>query len=156
MMLKRRTQTGLKKDRGAALVEFAIILPLLIVLLFGIMEASWAFAQVNDVRHGAREGARLAAVDFGTTAAIRTEVCDRMDRTSASPISVTLDTVSGVAYRGSTAHIQVDLTYVSLTGVLDTVFGGSVFSTDIEFRLEQPIDPTVATWNGDKGTAPCV
>ncbi len=156
MMLKGRTQAGLKKDRGGALVEFAIILPLLIVLLFGIMVASWAFAQVNDVRHGAREGARLAAVDFGTTAAIRTEVCDRMDRTSASPISVTLDTVSGTPYRGSTAHIQVDLTYVSLTGVLDTVFGGSVFSTDIEFRLEQPIDPAVATWNGDKGTAPCV
>jgi hypothetical protein len=156
MMFKGQTRTGLKKDRGAALVEFAIVLPLLIVLLFGIMEASWAFAQVNDVRHGAREGARLAAVDFGTTAAIRTEVCDRMDRTGASTITVTLDTVSGGAYRGGTAEIGVDLTYSSLTGVLDTIFGGSVFTTDIEFRLEQPIDPALASWVGDKGTAPCV
>lgn len=153
MMLKGQTSTGLKKDKGAALVEFAIILPLLIVLLFGIMEASWAFAQVNDVRHGAREGARLAAVDFGTTAEIVFEVCDRMDRTGASTINVSLASVSGDRFRGETAQIQVDLTYSSLTGVLDTIFGGSVFSTDIEFRLEQPIDPTMAEWTD--GSLPC-
>ena len=145
MRFKGQTRTGLKKDRGAALVEFAIILPLLIVLLFGIMEASWAFAQVNDLRHGAREGARLAAVDFGSTAAIRTEVCDRMDRTGASTITVTLAPIAGAGSRGDTAQIGVALTYSSLTGVLDTVFGGSVFNTNIEFRLEQPIDPAIAT-----------
>ncbi len=37
-------------ERGAALVEMAIILPLLVVLIFGGIEASWAFAQANDVQ----------------------------------------------------------------------------------------------------------
>ena len=56
--MKMRSQ-----ESGAALVEMAVILPLLVLLLFGVIEASWAFAQANDVRHGAREGARLAAVE---------------------------------------------------------------------------------------------
>ena len=57
----------------------AFTLPLLLLLLFGIIEASWAFSQQNNIRHGAREGARLAAVDYGTVATIGQEVCDRMD-----------------------------------------------------------------------------
>ncbi len=71
-------------DKGASLVEMAFTLPLLLLLLFGIIEASWAFSQQNNIRHGAREGARLAAVDFGTVAIVGQEVCDRMDVIAAT------------------------------------------------------------------------
>jgi Flp pilus assembly protein TadG len=47
-----------RSQRGAALVELAVILPLFVLLIFGMIEAGWAFAQANDVRHGAREGRR--------------------------------------------------------------------------------------------------
>lgn len=43
---------------------------------------SWAFAQLNDVRFGAREGARAAAVDIGDIGDIATlgqSTCDSMD-----------------------------------------------------------------------------
>ena len=70
----------LNREKGAALVDFAIILPLLIVMLFGILEASWAFAQQNDVRHGTREAARLAAVNYGDVQAVAQEACARMDK----------------------------------------------------------------------------
>ena len=140
-------------DRGAALVEFAIILPLLLVLLFGIMEASWAFAQVNDIRHGAREGARLAAVDAGNAATIRTAVCDRMDRSGSSTIDVSFAAVTGTGLRGDTGRVNVAVTYSSLTGFLDTIFGGSVWTSEIEFRLEQPVTGTAAWWGAS--TASC-
>ena len=42
-------------ERGASLVEFAILAPLLIVLVLGIVEFGWLFSQNNDVRHGPRE-----------------------------------------------------------------------------------------------------
>jgi Flp pilus assembly protein TadG len=54
-----------KSERGANLVEFALVAPFLILLLFGIIEFAWVFAQDLTVKHGAREGARLAAVTFG-------------------------------------------------------------------------------------------
>ena len=75
----KTTQGQKRREQGASLVEFAVILPLLVMLIFGVIEASWAFAQHNDVRHGAREGARLSAVDHGTLPQIGQEVCDRMD-----------------------------------------------------------------------------
>ena len=52
------------REDGASLVEFAVVLPLLILLVFGIMEAGWLFAQQVEIRNAAREGARLAVVDF--------------------------------------------------------------------------------------------
>lgn len=39
-------------QRGAALVEFAILLPLLLVVVMGIIEFGYALAQQLDVRHG--------------------------------------------------------------------------------------------------------
>ena len=66
-----------KGERGAALVEMAMIFPVIIMLLFGVIEMSWLFAQANDVRHGAREGARLAAVNFGDTTAMGPRVGKR-------------------------------------------------------------------------------
>ena len=62
-----------KGDEGAALVEFALIAPILFLLIFGVIEFGWAFSQNMDVRHGARETARLAAVNYGTRHRQRTD-----------------------------------------------------------------------------------
>ena len=45
-------------EKGANLVEFALVMPFLLILLFGIVEFAWVFATNLDVKHGAREGAR--------------------------------------------------------------------------------------------------
>ena len=45
------------REKGASLVEFAVVLPLLILLVFGIMEAGWLFAQQVEVRNAAEENA---------------------------------------------------------------------------------------------------
>ena len=95
----RAIGTNLAK-RGANLVEFAILAPLLVMLLFGIIEFAWIFAQNLYVRHGAREGARLAAVNFpagvnnggARTAANRpalvNETCGRMDLATGATVEV--------------------------------------------------------------------
>jgi Flp pilus assembly protein TadG len=142
-----------RSERGAALVEFAIILPLVVLLLFGIVEASWAFSQANDARHGAREGARLAAVDWGDFGAIGTEVCDRMD-IGGSIVTVTLAAATSPAEagnRGSEGRITVQVTYQSITGFLDGWLGGKQITSDIDFNLEQPITGEAAWWHGGVG-----
>ena len=47
-----------KKDKGASAVEFALILPILVILVFGIVELGLAFNQYITITHAAREGAR--------------------------------------------------------------------------------------------------
>jgi Flp pilus assembly protein TadG len=59
-----------KKEDGAAAVEFALIVGLLAILVFGLLEYGLAFWQVQNLRAATREGARVAAVG-GDDAAIR-------------------------------------------------------------------------------------
>lgn len=51
-----------KGQKGAAAVEFAIVLPLLMTLLFGIIEMGFVMNRWITVTHAAREGVRRLAV----------------------------------------------------------------------------------------------
>jgi Flp pilus assembly protein TadG len=56
-----------KKRRGAVLVEFALIVPLLIMLLLGILEFGVMVMHQLTLEQAAREGSRLAAVRNSVT-----------------------------------------------------------------------------------------
>ena len=58
---KRRGRKGRSGSRGAVLVEFALVFPLLVMFLLGIVTAGLAYNQKLDVTHATREGARYAA-----------------------------------------------------------------------------------------------
>jgi Flp pilus assembly protein TadG len=53
----------LRNEKGTALVEFAMILPILALLLFGLIDFGKAFNYWNDETHLAAEGARWAVVN---------------------------------------------------------------------------------------------
>ena len=63
-------------ERGAALVEFALVLPLLLVVIAGIVDFGFLFQRYEVVTNAAREGARLASLPSynGQTALIRAHV----------------------------------------------------------------------------------
>lgn len=50
-----------RNDGGAALVEMALVLPLLVMLLFGIVSAGMAYNHQLALTHAAREAARFGA-----------------------------------------------------------------------------------------------
>lgn len=53
--------TRARGESGATLIEMAIILPLLVMLVLGIVTAGIAFGQANALQTAAREGARFGA-----------------------------------------------------------------------------------------------
>jgi Flp pilus assembly protein TadG len=62
-------------ERGAALVEFALALPLLLVVIAGIVDFGFAFQRYEVVTNAAREGARMAVLPVGySTSEIQTRV----------------------------------------------------------------------------------
>lgn len=66
---------GRQDQRGAALAEFALILPILIVIVFGLWELGRVFDHWLVVTNAAREGARYAAAgDADTIADVRDRV----------------------------------------------------------------------------------
>lgn len=62
-----------RTDRGAAAVEFALVVPFLLLIVFGIVNFGFVFAQQLSLSNGARQAARYAVVDGPTCAQIRTE-----------------------------------------------------------------------------------
>ena len=66
----RRVGTSGRRDGGAALVEMALVLPLLLMLLVGIVSAGIAYNHQLSLAHSAREagryGATLPVSNFGT------------------------------------------------------------------------------------------
>ena len=58
-----RNSHGIRKgDRGATAVEFALVLPLFVLLLFGIIDFGRYFFVQHTVQFATREGTRLALV----------------------------------------------------------------------------------------------
>lgn len=109
-----------RRDDGASAVELALVLPILLVLVLGIMEFGWAFNGWITVTGAAREGARIAAVDednaevqsavLAHTTTFPTSPTVTIDR-SAGSVSVTvvgqLPPLVGF-FRSSDWHIEAD------------------------------------------------
>lgn len=58
-----------RDDRGAAAVEFALVLPLLLTVVFGIVEFGWTFGQQVSLGNAAREAARTMAIHWAESGA---------------------------------------------------------------------------------------
>ncbi|MDH3606596.1 MAG: pilus assembly protein [Acidimicrobiia bacterium] len=143
--MKKNLRPRSRSDEGVAIVEFAIIAPVLVLLLFGIIEASWAFSQQLEVRHGAREGVRMAAVNEGSLDDIVAATCAQMDlSTSGATVSLLK---SGPAV-GDSVRLEVVAPLDSITGLTSLVFGGPTLIEAVEMRIEQP-----PTWLD--GVKPC-
>lgn len=83
-------------DSGAVMAEFALVLPLVLLLLFGIIDFGRVMFTQNNITSAVREGARFGAVAEvpQDTAAIRARVQNYITSFGGSttvPISVTLD-----------------------------------------------------------------
>ena len=62
MNVRKNLRREAKKEDGADAVEFALIVGVLAILVFGLLEYGLAFWQVQNLRASTREGARVAAV----------------------------------------------------------------------------------------------
>ncbi len=90
-------------ERGAAVIEFAILLPLLILILFGTVEFGRGYNAKSTLTHASREGVRVLALDSGDAAATARAAAPSLDGsqigvstaggspcTPGQPVSVTL------------------------------------------------------------------
>lgn len=110
-----------------------MLAPLLILLLLGGLETAWLLGQALDVRNAAREGGRLAAIDYGDTVTIGSEVCAVMD--NADSTSVTL--MGASAALGEDIQVAVVKTPSHLTNLLSWAFPPTMtLSSHAVFALE--------------------
>jgi Flp pilus assembly protein TadG len=115
------------RDRGAAAVEFALILPLLVTLVFGITEFGRAYFVQTTLSAAARDGVRVMALQNDQVAA-RASV-----KASASSLSLTDTQISVTpvtcAVSGLTPAATATVTITYPLQFVTKLFGASVTLT---------------------------
>jgi len=128
----------LRRDRGAAAVEFALILPALLLILFGIIDFGRMYNAQITASQAAREGARVAMLG-GSDA----EVTDRV-RWAAGPADVASAVVTACPPepdRDDDARVVVTyrFSFVTPVAVMAGIFqGGGNGAMDLTGRAAMP------------------
>jgi Flp pilus assembly pilin Flp len=78
-----RARMLMRDEEGAAVVEFALVMPILALIIFGIIDFGRAFYTVNNIISAVREGARYGAILAAPTSDNgQTEIRDRVRNVS--------------------------------------------------------------------------
>lgn len=139
-ILKRITGRRGKGEGGQSLVEFALVLPIFLLVLFAIVDFGMAFHAWITVTNSAREGARLGAVR-----AAAADIDQRVRDTAGSlgdDLEVTVTNAEGDP--GESVVVDVSYGYSLITPVADIlamISGGNIgdgftLSSTADMRLE--------------------
>lgn len=127
-------RTPIRSEQGQTMAEFAIVLPVLVVLLFGVIQFGILFNNYVTLTDAVRAGARTAAVSRNdanptgaTTAAVRTSAADL----NQSSLGVTVS--SGWA---PGTDVTVTATYPYSISLLGWVVTSGVLSSKTTERVE--------------------
>ena len=127
-----------KNDRGAALIEMALTLPLLLLLSVGVFEFGRAFQTWQVLTNATREGARVATLPGTSDTAVSTRVQDYLE--------------AGQLPSASFASILITRDVVISIGGADTSASRVTVNYPFEFIVLQPIARLV-TPGSDVGEA---
>jgi Flp pilus assembly protein TadG len=124
--------TRVKSERGAALVEAAIVVPIILLISVGIFEFGRAYQTWQVLTNAAREGARVAVIEGSSDADVRARVNQYLDvgGLTTQPDS-NIPIVRTVALTGSSTASRVEVDYPFAFMVLNPVI-----------RLITPTDTT--------------
>jgi Flp pilus assembly protein TadG len=125
-----------KEERGAALVEFALVLPIMLVFFGVTIEGArmmWSYQAASaGVRDASRYLAMVAPIDVctsqnavaGYTAELETIVATAISGGSIYPGGITINSVTPTCAQGTHTGLHFGLVQVSASVTIDFPFGG--------------------------------
>lgn len=117
----------MRSERGQDLIEAALVLPLLLLLIFGIADGSLLIWRYNTIANAAREGARAAILPV--TAACDQTCLDGKARSAALQLTTGLDpgalTVTVTRPNGETVQVTVAYNATLITAPVINALGGA-------------------------------
>lgn len=122
-------------ERGQSMAEFAIVMPFLLLLVFGIIELGAAWRTYQVITNTAREGARIAVIPGKDENDVRTAVDARLTQGGLDPAMSTVEIVcdagagncfnpTGRTGTGTEVRITYPYTFLFLGPITDFVTGG--------------------------------
>jgi Flp pilus assembly protein TadG len=125
-----------KDERGQTMVEFALVLPVLLVVLFGIIQFGITYGNYVALTDAVRAGARTAAVSRSSTDPVgdtKARVKDASGDLDATQVVPTVDTPAGWTHG---EDVTVTATYPYSISLLGVVVKSGFLSSSTTERIE--------------------
>lgn len=103
-------------ERGAAAVEFALLLPVLVMLLLGIMEFGRAYNTQTVLANAAREGARSMAINNSESGA-RTAAKNAATQLNPTLADTDITFSASTCSVGSQMTVTINYSLSTMTGI---------------------------------------
>lgn len=110
-----------KNNRGQSLVETALVLPIILLMLLGILEFGRILSAWMIITHGSREGARLASLG-GTNTQITARVKAVSNTLNLGSMTVTISPSSNRS-TGAMVTVRVNYSVDLLTPFIGAIIG---------------------------------
>ena len=145
-------------ERGAALVEMALVLPLLLMIVFGVVEFGATYSNFINLRDGVRNAARSASVgNFGTTTScnltgageastnVQRLMCLTKQETGLDTTQLRVKVLSadstfataGTFAKNDGIIICAQIPTKAMTGFLSNALTGRTLQTKVAMRIEK-------------------
>lgn len=143
--MKRHSKSKEKREEGQAMVEFALVLPVFLLILCGIIDFGWLFYNQLSLNNACREGARYAVVNTAegaSTQAIENHIKNLTTSVFANDgVDITIEyTSQGDPTAGDiTVSLEADISF--FTPVLSTVLGREkTITSTVTMKVESYTD----------------
>jgi Flp pilus assembly protein TadG len=133
-------------QRGAVLIEFALVLPILLLLMAGMFDFGFAFQKYQAVTNAAREGARMAVLPGYSVPDVQARVAAYLAASGVSgapTATVEFETPpappGGASFSVAKVHVQLTHTFQFLGPIAQLVqasFGTVTLTADSVMRTE--------------------
>lgn len=125
-----------KNNRGQALVETALVLPIILLILLGIIDFGLMFNNYLMLGNASREGARTAAVG-ASDSEITSLVANVAATLDVSKITVTITPSQAYRKKGDEVVVTVDYDYNMITPIISSIVPGPLhLSSRSVMRIE--------------------
>jgi Flp pilus assembly protein TadG len=128
------------KRRGAATVEFAIVAPLLFLLVLGMVEFGRMMMVQQILTNGAREGARKAVLPGATDATTFATIDTYMGNAGIQGHTRQVSPDPGAAAAGTPINVTVSVPYKDITWLHVEALGwleNATLTSSVEMRKEE-------------------
>ena len=130
----KQTQLPPRKEQGQALVEFAAVLIILLIILAGVLDLGRAFFTFMSLRDAAQEGATYSSINPSDT----TGIVNRVRATSSKPVDLSDTTlvqvqINPVGPQCAGNGVEVVVTYPNFE-ITTPLLGAILGSQDIVLR----------------------
>ena len=135
----KRMRALFGRERGAAIVEFALVVPLFVTLVLGVIMFSRAYTRLNALHTALREGGRMAAADQYADSLTHQRTIKAHMRNFSSAFGFPIDTsLVAITYSAGAPSVTVGVTNYPIFAGLTGLWGmqGITVTRSVVFRHE--------------------